>query len=96
VKDMHPSITNVVPTDDYILLIDFDNGEHGTLDMKPFLDFGIFKQLKDRDTFKQVRVSFDTVEWSSGIDLDPEFVYEKCSRTSSQQGAPADTDKPNG
>ncbi len=78
---MQPSVTKVVPTDDYTLLIDFDNGEHGMLDMKPFLNFGIFQRLKDRDTFKQVRVSFDTVEWLTGIDLDPEFVYEKCNRT---------------
>ncbi len=62
-------------------MIDYDNGEHGVLDMKPFLDFGIFQRLKDYDIFKHVRVSFDTVERESGIDLDPEFVYEKCNRT---------------
>jgi len=80
---MQPSITKVVPADNYTLLIDFENGEHGTLDMKPFLDFGVFQRLKDNEAFRQVRVSFDTVEWATGIDLDPEFVYEKCSRTSS-------------
>lgn len=83
---MHPSVTNVIPSDDYILQIDFDNGEHGTLDMKPYLDFGVFHRLKDRNVFKRVRVSFDTVEWDSGIDLDPEFVYEKCSRKGAQSG----------
>ena len=75
---MHPSVTNVTPSDDYTLRIDFDNGERGTLDMKPYLDFGVFRRLKDRNTFERVRVSFDTVEWDSGIDLDPEFVYDKC------------------
>lgn len=87
---MHPSVTNVTPSDDYILRIDFDNGERGTLDMKPYLDFGVFQRLKDKSAFKRVRVSFDTVEWETGIDLDPEFVYEKCSRNGAQQGAPAD------
>lgn len=86
---MYPSVKNVTPSEDYILRIDFDNGERGTLDMKPFLDFGIFQRLKDLSAFKRVRVSFDTVEWDSGIDLDPEFVYEKCSRDSAQQGTPA-------
>ena len=28
--------------------------------------------------FLKVRVSFDTIEWENGIDLDPQFVYEKC------------------
>ena len=46
--------------------------------MKPFLDFGVFKQLKEPREFKKVRISFDTVEWASGVDLDPEFVYSKC------------------
>lgn len=75
---MHPSVISVTPSDDYIIHVQFDNGEQGTLDMKPYLDFGIFTRLRDRDTFKRVRVAFDTVEWESGIDLDPEFVYEKC------------------
>jgi hypothetical protein len=77
---MHPSVTNVTPSDDYTLRIEFDNGEHGTLDMKPYLDFGVFQRLKDRNAFERVRVSFDTLEWDSGIDLDPEFIYDKCRR----------------
>ncbi|CAA9892854.1 conserved hypothetical protein [Candidatus Methylobacter favarea] len=64
--------------------------------MKPFLDFGVFRRLKDRSAFKRVRVAFDTIEWDSGIDLDPEFVYDKCQRTSAQQGAAADAKKPRG
>ena len=77
---MYPSVKNVAFAGDYTLTIDFDNGEHGTLDMTPFLDFGVFQRLKDRNAFKRVRVAFDTIEWDSGIDLDPEFVYEKCER----------------
>ena len=75
---MYPSIKKVLASEDYILSIDFDNGEHGKLDMKPFLDFGVFQRLKDRNVFKRVRVAFDTIEWDTGIDLDPEFIYERC------------------
>lgn len=74
---MYPSVKKVTPKDDFLLSIDFDNGETGLLDMKPYLDFGVFKRLKDRNLFNSVRVSFDTLEWDSGIDLDPEFVYSK-------------------
>jgi hypothetical protein len=87
---MYPSVKNVIPTEDYVLSIDFDNGERGTLDMKPFLNFGVFRRLKDRGAFERVRVAFDTIEWDAGIDLDPEFVYDKCQRKSSQQVAPTD------
>jgi len=68
----------VVARDNQVLLVDFDNGERATLDMKPFLDFGVFQKLREHDYFKQVHVSFDTIAWESGIDLDPEFVSQKC------------------
>lgn len=93
---MYPSVKNVTPSEDYILSIDFDNGESGILDMKPYLDFGIFQRLKDRNAFNRVRVSFDTIEWDSGIDLDPEFVYNESQRSCAQQGAAADAKKPRG
>jgi hypothetical protein len=91
---MYPSVKNVTPTEDYLLSIDFDNGERGILDMKPYLDFGVFQRLKEHNAFKRVRVSFDTIEWDSGIDLDPEFIYNKSQRSVAQQGAAADAKKP--
>ena len=93
---MYPSVKNVVPTEDYLLAIDFDNGERGVLDMKPYLDFGIFRRLKELNAFKRVHVSFDTIEWDSGIDLDPEFVYNKSQRSYAQKGAVTDAKKPRG
>jgi hypothetical protein len=84
---MYPSVKNVFAGEDFMLSIDFDNGEQGKLDMKPFLDFGVFQRLKDRNAFKRVRVAFDTIEWDTGVDLDPEFVYAKCERQkNAQQG----------
>ena len=93
---MYPSVKNVTPTEDYLLSIDFDNGEKGVLDMKPYLDFGVFQRLKERSAFNRVRVSFDTIEWDSGVDLDPEFVYTKSQRSVAQQSAVADAEKPRG
>ena len=87
---MYPSVIQVIANDDYSLAVDFDNGESGTLDMKPFLEFGVFQKLKDINVFGKVRVAFDTIEWDLGIDLDPEFVYEKCqSKKSPPQAAQA-------
>ena len=74
---MHPAVKEVIPGDDYVLSVVFDNGEKGCLDMKPILDFGIFQRIKDHEAFRRVRVTFDTVEWDCGVDLDPEFVYKK-------------------
>jgi len=78
VEGMHPAVKEVLPRDDYTLTVVFDNGEKGVLDLKQMLDFGVFKDLKDPDTFNRVHVAFDTIEWECGVDLDPEFVYAKC------------------
>ena len=75
---MHPAVKEVSPNEDYTLSVVFENGEASVLDIKPMLDFGVFRQLKDYDIFKRVKVSFDTIEWDCGVDLDPEFVYAKC------------------
>ena len=77
---MYPSVIKVTAEKDYQIVVEFDNDERGVLDMKPYLNFGVFKKLADPAVFNAVKVSFDTVEWPDGVDLDPEFVYEKCIR----------------
>ena len=74
---MYPSVKEVIPHDDFTLSLVFENGEHGILDMKPMLDFGLFQRIKDLTNFKRVRIAFDTIEWDCGVDLDPEYVYAK-------------------
>jgi hypothetical protein len=76
---MSPSVTKVIPGPDYVLTVMFENGESGLLDMKGILDFGVFARIRDPDAFRRVRVSFDTIAWDSGVDLDPEYVYAKCT-----------------
>lgn len=83
---MYPAIKEAIPGDDYKLQVVFDNGERGTLDVRPFLDFGVFRRLKDQEAFQRVRVAFDAIEWDVGVDLDPEFVYRKVK--SAQQSNP--------
>lgn len=89
---MRPAVISVECEDDYVLSVSFDTGEHGLLDMKPYLSFGVFRKIKDPDMFRTVHVSFDAIAWESGADLDPEFVYGKCRIA--QQDASADADKP--
>ncbi|ALO46429.1 DUF2442 domain-containing protein [Pseudohongiella spirulinae] len=74
---MHPAVTKVKVIEDHKLRVSFENGEQGELDMTPYLDFGVFSRLKNPQIFNQVTISFKTIEWPCGVDLDPEFVYEK-------------------
>ncbi len=80
---MYPAVVEAVPGEDFTLAIVFDNGERGVLNMKPYLDVGAFRRIKDPDLFKRVRIAFDTVQWDCGVDLDPEFIYDKCKAAAS-------------
>jgi len=73
---MTPAIICVKPLNDYSLNLIFENGETKRFDMKPYLETGQFKQLKDISVFKKVRISFDTIEWENKLDFDPEILYE--------------------
>ena len=73
---MYPAVKNVEPIDKYRLLLTFDNGEKRVFDMQPLLDFGKFRELASPSLFRTVRISFDTISWSNGLDLDPEYLYE--------------------
>ena len=74
---MYPAVCEVTPNEDFSLDVVLENGERRLLDMKPYLDSGVFKRLRDYESFSRARVAFDTIEWDEGVDLDPEFVYEK-------------------
>jgi hypothetical protein len=74
---MYPAVCKVTANKDFSLSIVLDNGEERLLDMKPYLDFGVFRKLRDYKRFERVRIAFDTVEWDDGVDLDPEFIYNK-------------------
>lgn len=74
---MYPSITNVRPLPEYRLEIEFETGETKIFDMKPYLEIGMLQQLKNESIFKTVHVSFDAIEWETGIDFDPEVLYSE-------------------
>jgi hypothetical protein len=73
---MYLSVKDVQPIDNYQLILTFENGEKRQFDMNPYLDKGIFKELRDLSVFNTVRLSFDTIEWANKADLDPEILYK--------------------
>ena len=74
---MYVSVVGVEPLESYRLLLTFENVEKRLFDMTPYLNKGIFRELKDKNLFRSVRVSFDSIEWSNQADIDPEVLYEK-------------------
>ncbi|MDD6770144.1 DUF2442 domain-containing protein, partial [Inconstantimicrobium porci] len=73
---MYLSVKEVKPLDGYKLLLTFENGEERIFDMKPYLEKGIFKELKDKSLFNSVKISYDSIVWENEADMDPEMLYE--------------------
>lgn len=73
---MYPGVKNVKPLTDFKLRLTFENNEERIFDMNPFLNKGIFRELRDTGLFDTVHISFDTIQWENGADLCPEMLYE--------------------
>ena len=69
-------IIDVKPLEDYKVLLTFSNNEKRIKDMKPYLNKGVFKKLKDKNFFNSVHISFDTISWNDEIDLCADTLYE--------------------
>lgn len=72
---MNPSVKSVAAIESYTLSLLFENGEQRLFDVSPYLDKGIFTELKDPEYFKQVRVSFGSVEWPHEQDFSKDTLY---------------------
>lgn len=73
---MYVAVKGVKPIGNYNLILTFSNGEKRQFDMNPYLDKGIFQELRELSMFNTVRLSFDTIEWKNQADLDPEVLYK--------------------
>ena len=71
-------VVDVAAVDDYQLLVTFIDGKKGLFDCKPYLEKGVFKQLKEPRFFNLAHVGFETVCWPNRIDIAPERLYTDC------------------
>lgn len=60
---------------DYTLSITFSDGVKKVVDLQPYLNGGVFEQLKELSQFRQYGLNHWTIEWACGVDLAPEFLY---------------------
>ena len=69
-------IKEVKALDNYEILVTFDNGEKRIKDMKPYLNKGVFRKLKNKDFFKSVKIAYGTVSWGDELDLWADSIYK--------------------
>jgi len=72
---MNPRVKDVKPNSDYTLIITFANGEIKSFDVKPYLNIGIFKELKDKSLFNSIKPFLGSIQWKNGQDFCPDTLY---------------------
>jgi antitoxin component YwqK of YwqJK toxin-antitoxin module len=73
---MNPRIVKVYPENGYMLRLHFTNGEIRRFDVKPYLETGIFRELKDVSVFNTAKPDGLSVEWSNEASICPDTLYE--------------------
>lgn len=72
---MNPRVKEVSASDDYKLYLVFSNGERGIYDCSDLLEFGVFKEFKNKNYFVQAKVIDGTVAWPHEQDICPDTLY---------------------
>jgi hypothetical protein len=69
---MYWDVKRVLPMENYQIYVELQDGREGLFDMKPYLDHGVFKELKDKAYFSRVDVVLGAVTWPHEQDIAPE------------------------
>ena len=72
---MRPRAISVKPLNDYKLLVTFSNNEIKIFDVKPYLEYKQFNNLKNISIFNTVKISGLSIEWIDGTDICPDELY---------------------
>ena len=74
---MYWDVNIVKPKSEYRIYIEIKDGRKGIFDMKPYLDKGVFQELKDINYFNQVGVLFGAITWPNEQDIAPETLISE-------------------
>jgi hypothetical protein len=69
---MYWDVNVVKPLPNYRIYVEIQDGSKGIFDLKPYLDRGVFKELKDLQYFNQVGIVLGAVTWPNEQDIAPE------------------------
>lgn len=69
---MYWDVKNVTPLPKYRIQVEIEDGRKGVFDVTPYLDHGVFRELRDVHYFNQVGIQFGAVTWPNEQDIAPE------------------------
>jgi hypothetical protein len=73
---MNPRVVAVKPEKDCMLCLWFTNGEVRRFDVKPYLEYEVFRPLKDEAMFNTVHPDGLSIEWANEASLCPDTLYQ--------------------
>ncbi len=81
---MHWDVKTVKPLSDYRIQIELVDGRDGIFDLKPYLNHGVFSELRDVNYFNQVGILYGAVTWPHEQDIAPETLLAEMVPVASQ------------
>ena len=60
--------------------MEIDNNEKRIKDMKPYLNRGIFKKLRDINFFNKVDIKYGSISWGEDIDICADSLYDSSKK----------------
>ena len=74
---MYWDVKIVKPLPDYKIYIEIEDGRKGIFDVKPYLDHGVFRELRNIEYFNQVNIFLGAVTWPNEQDIAPETLISE-------------------
>ena len=74
---MYWDVNIVKPKSGYKIYVEIKDGRKGIFDLKPYLNKGVFKELKNINYFNQVGILFGAVTWPNEQDISSETLISE-------------------
>ena len=74
---MYWDVKTVKPLPDFRIYVEIEDGRKGIFDLNPYLDHGVFRELRDVHYFNRVGILFGAVTWPNEQDIAPETLLSE-------------------
>jgi len=90
---MYWDVKIVKPLSDYRIYVEVKDGRKGVFDLRPYLDHGVFRELRDIHYFNRVGIALGAVTWPNGQDIAPETLLSEMRPADSSVAAETAVEK---
>lgn len=74
---MYWDVKLVKPLPDFRIYVEIEDGRKGIFDVTPYLNHGVFSELRDVLYFNRVGILFGAVTWPNEQDIAPETLLSE-------------------